>query len=194
MKYKWFSILSVLFLMPFALLSQCELEVDEVDPFDSTRLVSSKPLAVGNFIPSLFETVEGPKIIEEAEVMFTYTESDRPDRIEAFFLTIAAPEYRYQPIENGQNVLLALSDSTVIGLHNFPDEGTFDKSTNMRLYQHTGVVPVDAYYRLAFLKVVGIRIRYENKKRTIFLTPEQQDALQQAIQCVGEAVGLKPKP
>jgi len=174
--------------------SQCKLAINEVDPFDSTRLISSTPVHIGNYIPSLYETTEGPKIIEEAEVLFSFAESDRPERLHSFFLTIAAPEYKYQPIEQGQNVLLALSDSSVIALHNFPDKGTFDKSTNMRIYQHSSVVPIDSYYRLSLLDVVGIRIRYENKKRTIYLLPEQQKALKEAIQCVGEEAGFSLKP
>jgi hypothetical protein len=123
---------------------------------------------IGGFIPSKFETIEGPKIIEEGEVLFSFAESDQGDSIKSFFLTIAAPEYNYEPIENGQNVLLALSDSSVIALHNFPDKGTFDKTINMRLYQHSCVVPVDTYYRLTYLKIKGIRIRYQNKKTHFF--------------------------
>jgi hypothetical protein len=181
-------------LSPCFISAQCDLAINEVDAFDSTRVISSAAIHVGNFIPSLYETIDGPKIIEEAEVLFSFAESDRPDNLKSFFLTVAAPEFKYEAIESGQNVLLALSDSTVIGLHNFPDKGTFDKSTNMRVYQHTAVVPVDTYYRLAFLDIVGIRIRYTNKKRTLFLNKEQQEALKQAILCVGAEAGFEVKP
>ena len=181
-------------LSPYFVFTQCDLAINEVDAFDSTKVISSAAIHVGNFIPSLYETVDGPKIIEEAEVLFSFAESDRPDSLKSFFLTVAAPEFKYEAIESGQNVLLALSDSTVIGLHNFPDKGTFDKSTNMRVYQHTAVVPVDTYYRLAFLDIVGIRIRYTNKKRTLFLHKEQQEALRQAILCVGAEAGFEVKP
>lgn len=184
----------LLVLSPCFAFTQCDLVINEVDAFDSTRLISSATIHVGNFIPSLYETVDGPKIIEEAEVLFSFAESDRPDSLKSFFLTVAAPEFKYEAIESGQNVLLALSDSTVIGLHNFPDKGTFDKSTNMRVYQHTAVVPVDTYYRLAFLDIVGIRIRYTNKKRTLYLNKEQQEALRQAILCVGAEAGFEVKP
>lgn len=177
-----------------SLVAQCELAVNERDPFDSTRLIIAPAVPIGNYIPSLYETMDGPRIIEEAEVLFSFTESDREERLESFFLTLALPEYGYEPIEAGQNVLLALSDSTVIGLHNFPDKGTFHKATNMRIYQHTCVVPVDTYYRLGFLDIVGIRIRYKNKKRTIFLTLEQQAAIKEAIMCVGEEVGYRVRP
>ena len=165
-------------LCPYFVFTQCDLAINEIDAFDSTKVISSAAIHVGNFIPSLYETVDGPKIIEEAEVLFSFAESDRPDSLKSFFLTVAAPEFKYEAIESGQNVLLALSDSTVIGLHNFPDKGTFDKSTNMRVYQHTAVVPIDTYYRLAFLDIVGIRIRYTNKKRTLFLNKEQQENAQ----------------
>jgi hypothetical protein len=178
----------------FNIHAQCSLAVNEVDPFDSTRLISSSPIHIGHFIPSLLETVQGPKIIEEAEWMFSFSQSDRPERINAFFMTIAAAEYKYQPIEEGLNVLLALEDSTVVALHNFPDKGTFDKSTNMRIYQHTAVVPVDTYYRLSQLKIIGIRIRYQNKKRSFFLLPEQQEAIQEAIRCVGKTAGFNITP
>jgi hypothetical protein len=184
----------LLFILPFGLSAQCDLAINEIDPFDSTLVVSSNPMHIGGFIPSKFETIEGPKIIEEGEVLFSFAESDQGDSIKSFFLTIAAPEYNYEPIENGQNVLLALSDSSVIALHNFPDKGTFDKTINMRLYQHSCVVPVDTYYRLTYLKIKGIRIRYQNKKRTFFLTEKQQEALLQSIICVGEEVGFGIEP
>ncbi|MCO6478912.1 MAG: hypothetical protein J5I94_19915 [Phaeodactylibacter sp.] len=176
---------------PLLLPAQCQFAVDEVDPFDSTRLVMSQPFSIGNYIPSLFETVNGPKIIDEAKMVFSHSESDQ-DSINSFFLTIVAPEYNYHPIESGKNVLLAFADSTVVGLLNFPDRGTFNAETNMRMYQHTCIVPLDVFYRLTLTEVVAIRIRYDNKKRTIPLSKKQQKALKLAVQCVGEAVGFMP--
>ncbi|TXB61900.1 hypothetical protein [Phaeodactylibacter luteus] len=174
-----------------AAFAQCKFATDEVDPFDSTRLVTTQPMPVGLLIPSLYETVDGPKIIEEAQVAFSFTESDQ-DSLEAFFLTIAAPEYSYLKIESGQNVIIAFSDSSAVPLLNFPDQGTFDKNTNMRIYQHTCLVPLDLFYRMSNFGIVGIRIRYKQKKRTIMLTPEQQEALMEAVRCAAEAVGLAP--
>ena len=177
--------------IPLLLPAQCKYAIDEVDPFDSTRLVMSQPLSVGNYIPSLFETTKGPKIIDEAKMVFSHSESDQ-DSINSFFLTIVAPEYNYHPIEAGKNVLLAFADSTVIALQNFPDRGTFNSDTNMRMYQHTCIVPLDIFYRMTYSEVVAIRIRYYNKKRTILLSKAQQKALKAAVQCVGEAVGFMP--
>lgn len=178
-------------LAPFSLSAQCKFSVDEVDEFDSTRLVSSLPISIGLLIPSKFETIKGAKIIDQAKLLFSHSESDQ-DSINSFFLTIAVPEYEYQPIDQGQNVLIALSDSTVVGLYNFPDRGTFDPATNMRLYQHTCIVPVDIFYRLSFTDVEKIRIRYANQKKTIPLSKKQQKELKEAIRCVGEAVGFLP--
>ncbi len=177
--------------LPLLLPAQCKFALDEVDPFDSTRLVMSRPLSIGNLIPSRFETVDGPKIIDEAKLAFSHSESDQ-DSINSFFLTIVAPEYEFQPIEAGKNVLLAFADSTVIALQNFPDRGTFNTDTNMRMYQHTCIVPLDVFYRLSFSEVIMIRIRYDHRKRTIPLSKAQQKALKEAVICVGEAVGFVP--
>ena len=177
--------------LPLLLPAQCKFAADEIDPFDSTRLVMSRPMSVGNYIPSRFETAKGPKIIDEAKVVFSHSESDQ-DSINSFFLTIVAPEYEYQPIESGKNVLLAFADSTVIALQNFPDRGTFNTDTNMRMYQHTCIVPLDVFYRMTYSEVIMIRIRYDSKKRTIPLSKEQQKALKLAVQCVGDAVGFMP--
>lgn len=184
-------LLPLLFCFPLLLSAQCKFSVDEVDPFDSTRLVMSRPMSFGNLIPSKFETAKGPKIIDEAKMVFSHSESDR-DSINSFFLTIVAPEYEYQPIESGKNVLLAFADSTVIALQNFPDNGTFNADTNMRMYQHTCIVPLDVFYRMTFSEVVMIRIRYDSKKCTIPLSKAQQKALKEAVICVGEAVGFVP--
>lgn len=184
-----FSLLAIL--MTPALSAQCKFSADEVDEFDSTRLVASMPVSIGLLIPSRFETVKGPRIIDQAKLLFSHSESDQ-DSINSFFLTIAIQEYDYQPIEQGKNVLLAFSDSTVIALYNFPDQGTFDTGTNMRLYQHTCIVPVDVFYQLSFKPLEKIRIRYSNQKKTIALSGKQQKELMEAVRCVGEAVGFVP--
>jgi hypothetical protein len=187
---------SLLFLLSIMMLSlsaeaQCKFSIDEVDEFDSTRLVAYRPIPIGDFIPSRFETVKGARIIDQATLIFSHTESDQ-DSVNSFFLTIVVPEYEYQPIESGQNVMIAFSDSAVVALLNFPDRGIFDVGTNMRLYQHTCVVPVDVFYRLAYADVLKIRIRYANQKKTFTLTKKQQKELKAAVRCVGEAVGFIP--
>ena len=184
-------LVSLLMLLPFAAGAQCPLAQDTIDPFDSTRLVISEPVSLGALIPSLYETVEGPKIIDEAKAAFSFVEDDQSD-INSFFLTIVAAEYEYEPIQAGKNVILAFADSTNATLLNYPDRGQFSDDTNMRMYQHTCVVPIDLFYRMAYSGIIGIRIRYDNKKRTIMLTKAQQEALKEAVRCAGEAVGFAP--
>lgn len=169
--------------------AQCEIAFDEIDEFDSLRTVASQSVAFGYMIPSLYETVDGPTLIEEGKAFVMYSENDS---INSFFLTLAIPEYTYQPIEAGFNVLMKLSDGEVISFYNVPDRGTFDNTTNMRHYQHTVVVPLDMYYRLTFSTIEAIRIQYKNIKRTFKLSEKQQTALRKAMQCVGEQVGLYP--
>ncbi len=182
-------LLLCLLAFPAMLPAQCPLALDTIDRFDSTRLVMTEPISIGQLIPSLYETVDGPKIIDEGKAVFSFAEDDQSP-IESFFFTIVAPEYDYLKIESGKNVILAFADSTAAPLLNFPDRGTFNKDTNMRMYQHTCVVPIDVYYRMAYVGVVGIRIRYETKKRTILITDEQREALMQAVRCAGQAVKL----
>ena len=169
----------------------CQLAFDEVDDFDNQRTVGSKPINFGLLMPSLFETETGPKLIEEGKFIFMYSHTDS---IYGFFMTLAIPEYEYQPISNDYNVYVKLVDSEeeVFRLYNVPDQGTFDKNTNMRVYQHTCIVPIDTYYRFAHHKIEKIRIAYKNQKRTISLNAEQQDRIQKAIRCVGEAVDMWP--
>ena len=178
-------------LLPPGLQAQCTFAADTIDPFDSTRLVISEPIAIGLLIPSLYETVDGPKIIEEAEVAFSFIEGD-VDSINSFFLTVATPEYNFRKIEAGQNVIIAFEDTSAVQLLNYPDRGVFSKETNMRIYQHTCVVPIDILYRMASFNVLGIRIRYQGKKRTIMLTKAQQEKLRAAVKCASEAVGFAP--
>ncbi|MBV6654263.1 MAG: hypothetical protein KI786_10930 [Mameliella sp.] len=181
----------IICLFPLATSAQCAFAQDTIDRFDSTRLVISKPIPIGLLIPSLYETVDGPRIIEEAEIAVSFMEGDVND-INSFFLTIAAPEYDFRKIEAGKNVFLAFEDTSAVQLLNYPDRGVFSKETNMRVYQHTCIVPIDILYRLAAYDVLGIRIRYEGMKRTIMLTKEQQKALREAVKCASEAVGFAP--
>lgn len=178
-----------LLLLSVDLSAQCEVAFDEIDEFDSLRTVASNAVAFGYIIPSLYETADGPTLIEEGKAVVMYSENDS---INSFFLTLAIPEYTYQPIESGFNVLMKLSDGEVISYYNVPDRGTFDEGTNMRLYQHTCIIPLDMFYRLTFSTIEAIRIEYKNIKRTFVINEEQQLAIRKAMQCVGEQVGLYP--
>lgn len=169
---------------------KCTLAVDEIDAFDSTHTIASKPINIGYQIPSQFLNDNGSnKMIEEGKALFTYTENDS---LNCFFLTLAMAEHTYHSIEADFNVLLLLSDKRVVGLFNVPDKGTFDKTTNMRIYQHHCVMPLDLFYALTHQKIENIRIEYKGYKKTLEILPEQQDAIREAIRCVGEAAGLYP--
>lgn len=167
----------------------CSLAFNEVDEFDSTRVIASEPVAFGYFIPSRVETADGPKLVEEAKAMMMYSISDS---ISGFFLHIAVPEYEYQPIEKDFNVMVKLADGSIEALYNVPDKGVFDKSTNMRLYTHTVIVPIPIYNKMAEFPIEKIRIIYTKKRKTIELNKTQQDALLQAIRCVGQEAGYYP--
>lgn len=178
-----------LLLLSVDLSAQCELAFDEYDDFDSLRTVASEAVSFGYMVPSLYETINGPKLIEEGKAVVMYSENDT---INSFFLTLAIQEYTYQPIESGFNVLMKLSDGEVISFYNVPDRGTFDDTTNMRLYQHTLVVPLDMFYRLTFSTIEAIRVEYKKYKRTLKLSEKQQIAIRDAMQCVGRRVELYP--
>lgn len=169
--------------------ANCAIAFDEVDPFDSLRTIGSEVVALGYFIPSRYEEVNGPKIIEEAEAILLYSENDS---ISGFFFNLVVPEYTLQPIKAGMNVKLLLDDDSVIGFYNVPDEGEFDRTINMRVYQHTCPIPLDYYYKLAFHKIAQIRVEYERRNHTIILSERQQEALRKSIQCVGRQIGLYP--
>ncbi|MFN7118316.1 MAG: hypothetical protein ACK4TA_16060 [Saprospiraceae bacterium] len=193
MRRLWlFSVLLLIFYLPLFAQdkAKCQIIVDEIDRFDSTRLIAAKPVNIGYQIPSQFLLDNGSnKMIEQGKAMFSYTENDT---INCFFLTLAMAEHTYYSIESGYNVLLLLSDQRVVGLLNVPDKGEFDKSVNMRIYQHTCVVPLDLFYALSTYKVEQIRIEYKGYKKTLEVLPEQQEAIRQAVRCVGEATGLYP--
>lgn len=186
-------ILSGFLFLPPSLFSQnevnCAIAFDEVDPFDSLRIIGSKVVALGYMIPSRYELADGPKIIEEAEAILLFSENDS---ISGFFFQLFIPEYKLQPIKAGMNVKLLLDDDSVIGFYNVPDEGAFDRTINMRVYQHTCPIPLDYYYHLAYHKVAQIRVEYDKQNRTLILNEKQQEALRTAIQCVGQRIGLYP--
>ncbi|GEM_PF-393117 len=187
---------NILFLLSCCLLwnltsvyAQCEYPIDSIDEFDSTRLVAYEPINIGYMIPSKVETDKGPLMIEEAKLMFTFSQNDTLD---AFFLTLAVPEYEYHSIKEGFNVLFKLNNEQIIPLLNFPDQGNFNRKTNMRIYQHTLVVPLDLFYNLTHHTIERIRINYPNRKHTITLSPKQQEEVREAVRCIGKAVALFP--
>lgn len=167
----------------------CEIAFKEVDPFDSLLTIASKTVSLGMLIPSLYEEEDGTKLIEEAKAIVTFTQNDS---INCFFLHLVLPEYTLQPIEQGFNVKAIIDDTTVVSFLNFPDEGQFDRKTLMHTYQHSCVIPLDMYYRLAYQKITKIRVEYTRHRRTFALSEEQQLALRRAFQCVGIAAGLYP--
>lgn len=169
--------------------AQCKPSIDEVDPFDSVRTVAGKTVNIGKLVPSKFETIDGPKLIEEAKLMFVHSEKDS---IRAFFLVLAIQEWEYQKVDNDFNVLIRLDDGQIIELMNFSDQGTFDPATNMRLYQHTCLVPMDLFFALTHFKIEKIRINYRESKRTLDLNEAQQEAFRKSVRCVGAAIGMVP--
>jgi len=162
---------------------------DEIDPFDSLRTVASQSLAVGKMLVSQVETIDGPLLTPEAEAMVMFTENDS---LNVLFLHLELPEYRYVRTAPGFNIKLKMASDTIIGFYTVPDLGTFSKETNMRHYQHTGLVPMDLYYRLTTDLVSILRVEYENHRRTIELSEQQQLTLREAFRCVGERVGWYP--
>lgn len=181
---------AIILLLPAGLRGQCQVAVDTTDQFDGARTIVSSVINIGYLIPSEVMTPEGPKMVEEAKLLFSYSENDS---ISSFFITLAMPEREFFVIDSGKdNVMLALSNEEVIGLLNVPDRGHFDPATNMRLYQHTCVVPLDAFYALMYHDILSIRVRYRTYKHTITLLPQQQEAIKEAVRCVGEELGLFP--
>ncbi len=167
----------------------CNVPVDTIDEFDSTRIVIYEPINIGYLVPSNYQTPEGPKMIEEGKLSFTFTQNDS---INSFFLTLAVPEWEYHTVDKDFSVLLKLSNEKIVGLFNVPDRGKFDESTNMRIYHHTSVVPLDVFYSLTFHTLEKIRIRYRGYNRTIKISDEQAEEIQQAVQCIGARVNLYP--
>ncbi len=171
--------------------TQCDsLLIDITDDFDSTRLVAARAINIGYLVPSQFETIDGFKMIEEAKVLFSFTQNDTLD---AFFMTLAVQEREYRKIRSGTNVLLALSNKKIVGLLNLPDKGVFDRTTNMRRYLHTTVIPYDQVFNLAYNTIKKIRIEYEGGyKHDIVILPEQAEMIKEQILCVAERLNIFP--
>lgn len=169
--------------------TNCQIVFDEIDEFDSLRLVGSKAMHIGLWMPSLYEEADGPRLTPEGKMNAVFTQNDS---LNGIFINIVLPEYEYEAVENGFNVKLKLSNDTIIGFYTVPDKGTFEKETNMRHYQHTALVPVDSYYLLTTYFIDRIRVEYPQHRRTIDLTAEQKRQFREAMRCLGERIGLYP--
>ncbi len=188
-KRLWYLILAG-FLFSVSAKAQCDFFKDEVDDFDSTLMIVTEPVNLGFMIPSQYETEDGLKMVEEAKMLFSYAEKDS---INSFFMTLAVLERNFIKAESGKNVRLKLDNDKIITLLNIPDRGNFDRGTNMRIYQHTCVVPLDAYYLLTYHKIEKIRVEYPGRgPHDLTLTEPQQKLVMEAVKCVGERAGLYP--
>ncbi len=170
-------------------IGQCDsLLIEDIDDFDSTLLVTSLPVSIGYLVPSQFETIDGFKLVEEGKILISFTENDS---IDAFFLTLAVQEREFVRIKSDKNVLLQLSNDQIIGLLNVADKGVFDRSTNMRRYQHTCVVPYDQLFNLSYHTIQQVRIMYDGGYyHDIKLTLEQQELIRESIKCLAERMNI----
>ena len=195
MKKKLLLVCSCLFVLQAGMLAQelkidsttlCEVALDTIDEFDTTRMIATLPIKIGFLVPTknLSEDLQGETVTDEAKVVFSYAES--ANRIRSFFLTLVVVEHQYLNISNDMNVLLKLTNGQIIKLYNVPDKAELNRDIIMWMYQHTCVVPLETYHILKNEKVDKIRINYDNYKRTIVLEPDQQQALQDAVTCVEE--------
>lgn len=170
--------------------AQCDFAVNEIDPFDSTHIVALQPISVGYKIPSQYTGDDGNlTMIDQGKILITHTENDS---ISGFFFTLALVERDYYSTKDGVQIGLLLSNDQVVWVPNFPDRGEFDNTTNMRIYQHTCILPLDVYYALTYHKIKMIRIMYPGYKKTMEILPDQQDDVRNALRCIGESVGLYP--
>lgn len=169
--------------------SQCTFSINEIDEFDSTLIIATPSVNIGYLIASEYLEEDGIKLIEEAKVILSYGELGEYSNM---FLTLVTPERSFSEIEPGTNLLLKLSNDTIVGLINYPDRGTFDREINMRIYNHTSIIPLDVFFALAHYPIEKIRINYNNKKRNINVTPDQAVEILKHIRCLGEGAGLLP--
>lgn len=169
----------------------CQVALDTLDEFDSTRMIATLPIDIGYLVPTknLAEDFGGKNLTEEAKVVFSYAES--ADNIRSFFLTMVVVEHQYLNIKNDLNVFFKLENGEIIKVYNVPDRAELNKDIIMWMYQHTCVIPLEVFHILKNEKVEKIRINYEGFKRTIGLDPEQRQALQDAVSCVDERLRMK---
>lgn len=168
----------------------CQVALDTLDDFDSTRMIATLPINVGFLVPTknMAEDLGGKNLTEEAKVVFSYAES--ADNIRSFFLSLVVVENQFLKIENGLNVYFKLGNGKIINIYNVPDRAELNRDIIMWTYQHTCVIPLEVFHLLKNEKVEKIRIIYEGHKRTIALEADQQQALQDAISCVDERLRM----
>lgn len=183
----WLFIFS-LFMLPSALFSQCEVAIDTLDDFDSTRLIATFPIKLGYVMATrnLTEDLDGKTYTDEAKAVFTYAESE--DRIRSFFLTIVMADYDLLKIENDYNILIRFTDGQIIQLYNVPDKPELNRDILMWMYQHTCVIPLEIFHAMKNKTIEKIRINFDNAKRTLVLEEPQQLELQEAVKCVEEKI------
>lgn len=165
------------------LTAQCDIAINTLDDFDSTRLVASQPMNIGFMIVSgnVTEDLEGEEYVEEAKAIFSYSDEKK---IRAFFLSIAVAERKFHMINEGFNVLLKFKNGQIFTLLNAPENGEFNRDVLMWNYLHTCVIPLEVFHMLKGGLLEKIRINYKNYKKTIELEEGQQKVLQEAVRCV----------
>lgn len=164
----------------------CQIAIDTLDEFDTTRMIATLPINVGYLVPTKNLTIdaEGKQVTDEAKVVFSYAES--ADNIRSFFLTLAVVEHQFLNIKNDFNVVFKLGNGQLVEIYNVPDRAELNREIIMWTYQHTLIIPLEVYHILKNETVEKIRINYEGYKRTITLEEDQQAKLQRAVQCVEE--------
>lgn len=172
--------------------AQCKIALDQVDEFDSTRVVAAAPILLGYLVASgnVVEGIDGKEQVEEAKAIFSFANENKT---RSFFLTLGVVERKFFLIEPGYNVWLKFKDGPVVQLLNVPDEGEFDNEILMWKYVHTCVVPLEYFHQLKNGLVEKIRIEYQDYKQTIVLEDRQQLALQAAVRCVEERLSTGAK-
>ena len=189
---KWISVLGML-AWSMGLNAQCDSIRQFVDEFDSTLVVSTPRVNIGYLVASNFQTLDGFKMVEEGKALLSYSSNDS---IGSFFLTLALAEQNFQTIGSGDmNRVMIMTDSSQIKpVLNFSDRGTFDSGTNMRIYNHTCVIPMDLFYLFTVDPIAKFRVYYDGGyQRTVTLTPEQKKQLLEHLICLGTEVGLFPQ-
>ena len=173
----------------------CYISVDTYDEFDSTRMIATQPIEIGFLVPTknLAKNLQGEKVTDEAKAIFSYAEG--VNNIRSFFLTLSVVEHKYLKIENGFNVTLKMENGQLVELYNVTDRAELNKDIIMWMFQHTLVIPLEAYHILKNEKVEKIRINYDTYKRTIDLETNQQESLQNAVRCIERRLkGANPQP
>ncbi len=182
-------------LLATSLMSQlpCKIAFDQIDDFDTTRVIAAQPIVLGNFTltGNMTEDLEGLTYTEEAKAIVSYADSE--DKVRSFFLTLGTVERQFVSIDKGFNVLLKFSDGPIMELFNVPMEPEFDREILMWKFMHTCVVPLEVFHMMKNSLVEKIRINYDNYKSTIILEPKQQLAIQQAVKCIEDRLKKDPR-